>query len=132
MKLFDRQEWISNIQADVLAGAVVALALIPEAIAFSIQIIFPYAIALSMVGLLESFLTANVVDELTDTSSNKNQEAFGQGLANVVTGFFGGMAGCAMIGQSVINVQSGGRTRLSTLSAGVLLPSHRRFGGCGS
>jgi SulP family sulfate permease len=87
----------------------------------TLQIIFPYAIALSMVGLLESFLTANVVDELTDTSSNKNHEATGQGIGNIITGFFGGMAGCAMIGQSVINIKSGGRTRLSTLSAGILL-----------
>ncbi|WP_319421405.1 SulP family inorganic anion transporter [Pleurocapsa sp. FMAR1] len=87
----------------------------------TLQIIFPYAVAISLVGLLESFLTANVVDDLTDTSSNKNKEAFGQGIANFVSGFFGGMAGCAMIGQSVINIKSGGRTRLSTLSAGVFL-----------
>ncbi len=87
----------------------------------TLKIIFPYALALSMVGLVESFLTANVVDELTDTSSDKNREAQGQGIANIITGFFGGMAGCAMIGQSVINVKSGGRTRFSTLSAGVLL-----------
>ncbi|MGK7938031.1 MAG: SulP family inorganic anion transporter [Xenococcaceae cyanobacterium] len=87
----------------------------------TLEIIFPYAIALSIVGLLESFLTANVVDELTDTASNKNKEAKGQGIANFITGFFGGMAGCAMIGQSVINIKSGGRTRLSTFSAGVLL-----------
>lgn len=87
----------------------------------TLQIIFPYAIAISMVGLLESFLTANVVDDLTDTPSNKNKEAVGQGLANIVSGFFGGMAGCAMIGQSVINIKSGGRTRLSTLCAGIFL-----------
>ena len=87
----------------------------------TLEIIFPYAMTMSLVGLLESFLTANVIDELTDTSSNKNKEAKGQGIANIVTGFFGGMAGCAMIGQSVINVQSGGRNRLSTFSAGVLL-----------
>ncbi len=87
----------------------------------TLQIIFPYAVAISLVGLLESFLTANVVDDLTDTSSNKNKEAFGQGIANFVSGLFGGMAGCAMIGQSVINIKSGGRTRLSTLSAGVFL-----------
>ena len=87
----------------------------------TLEIIFPYAIALSVVGLIESFLTANVIDELTDTSSNKDQEAQGQGIANIVTGFFGGMAGCAMIGQSVINVKSGGRTRLSTLSSGIFL-----------
>jgi SulP family sulfate permease len=87
----------------------------------TLQIIFPYAITLSIVGLLESLLTASLVDELTDTPSDKNREARGQGIANIVTGFFGGMAGCAMIGQSVINVKSGGRTRLSTLCAGVLL-----------
>jgi SulP family sulfate permease len=73
------------------------------------------------VGLLESFLTANVIDDMTDTPSDKNQEALGQGIANIATGFLGGMAGCAMIGQSVINIRSGGRTRLSTLSAGVFL-----------
>jgi SulP family sulfate permease len=87
----------------------------------TLQIILPYAFALSFVGLLESFLTASVIDDLTDSSSNKNQEAMGQGIANIVAGFFGGMAGCAMIGQSVINIRSGGRTRLSSLSAGVFL-----------
>lgn len=87
----------------------------------TLQIILPYSLTLALVGLLASFLTAALVDELTDTPSNKNQEAKGQGLANVVTAFFGGMAGCGMIGQSVINVQSGGRTRLSTLAAGVFL-----------
>ena len=87
----------------------------------TLQIIFPYAIAISLVGLLESFLTANVVDDLTDTPSNKNKEAYAQGIANFISGLFGGMAGCAMIGQSVINIKSGGRTRLSTLSAGVFL-----------
>lgn len=87
----------------------------------TLQITFPYAITLAIVGLLESLLTASLLDELTDTPSNKNQEAKGQGIANIVTGFFGGMAGCAMIGQSVINIQSGGRQRLSTLASGVLL-----------
>ncbi|XQY92603.1 SulP family inorganic anion transporter [Metabacillus sp. HB246100] len=87
----------------------------------TLQIIFPYSIALAMVGLLESLLTAQIVDDMTDTESNKNQEAKGQGIANIVAGFFGGMAGCAMIGQSVINVKSGGRGRLSTLVAGVFL-----------
>lgn len=87
----------------------------------TIEIILPYALALSLVGLLESFLTANVIDDLTDTPSDKNREAVGQGIANMVAGCFGGMAGCAMIGQSVINIRSGGRTRLSTLSAGVFL-----------
>ena len=87
----------------------------------TLNIILPYAFALSFVGLLDSFLTANVVDDLTDTSSNKNQEAIGQGVGNIIAGFIGGMAGCGMIGQSVINVRSGGRTRLSSLTAGVFL-----------
>ena len=87
----------------------------------TLQIIFPYSLTMAIVGLLASFLTAALVDDLTDTPSDKNQEAKGQGIANIVTAFFGGMAGCGMIGQSVINVQSGGRGRLSTLSAGVFL-----------
>ncbi|MFC2949762.1 SulP family inorganic anion transporter [Virgibacillus sediminis] len=87
----------------------------------TLMIIFPYSLSLAIVGLLESLLTANIVDDMTDTESNKNQESRGQGIANVVTGFFGGMAGCAMIGQSVINVKSGGNGRLSTLVAGVFL-----------
>ncbi|WP_077624905.1 SulP family inorganic anion transporter [Sediminibacillus massiliensis] len=87
----------------------------------TLMIIFPYSLALAVVGLLESLLTAQIVDDMTDTESNKNKEAKGQGIANIVAGFFGGMAGCAMIGQSVINVKSGGRGRLSTLTAGVFL-----------
>jgi SulP family sulfate permease len=87
----------------------------------TLQIIVPYALTLATVGLLESLLTASLLDELTDTPSSKNQEAKGQGIANIVTGFFGGMAGCAMIGQSIINIQSGGRKRLSTLASGVFL-----------
>lgn len=87
----------------------------------TLMIILPYSISLAVVGLAESLMTASIVDELTDTESNKNQECGGQGVANIVTGFFGGMAGCAMIGQSVINVQSGARTRLSTLWSGVFL-----------
>jgi SulP family sulfate permease len=87
----------------------------------TLQIIVPVALTLAIVGLLESLLTAALVDELTDTPSDKNQEAKGQGIANIITGFFGGMAGCAMIGQSVINIQSGGRKRLSTLASGVFL-----------
>jgi SulP family sulfate permease len=87
----------------------------------TLQIIFPTALTLAIVGLLESLLTASLLDELTDTPSDKNQEAKGQGIANIITGFFGGMAGCAMIGQSVINIQSGGRGRLSTFVAGVFL-----------
>ncbi|WP_018924987.1 SulP family inorganic anion transporter [Salsuginibacillus kocurii] len=87
----------------------------------TLQIIFPYALALAVVGLLESLLTASIVDDMTDSDSNKNKESRGQGYANVTTGFFGGMAGCAMIGQSVINVKSGAAGRLSSLVAGVFL-----------
>ncbi|MBI1299260.1 STAS domain-containing protein [bacterium] len=87
----------------------------------TLMIIFPYSATLAVVGLLESLMTAVIVDDLTDTPSAKNQECTGQGIANIVAGFFGGMAGCAMIGQSVINVQSGGRGRLSTLFAGSFL-----------
>ncbi|OXR50079.1 sodium-independent anion transporter [Pusillimonas sp. T2] len=87
----------------------------------TLQIIFPYAATLAVVGLLESMMTASIVDELTDTPSNKNRECTGQGLANIASGLMGGMAGCAMIGQSVINVKSGGRGRLSAFVAGVVL-----------
>jgi SulP family sulfate permease len=87
----------------------------------TLKIIFPYAVTLMVVGLLESLMTATIVDDLTDTKSDKNRECVGQGVANIATGFIGGMAGCAMIGQSVINVKSGGRGRLSTLVAGVVL-----------
>jgi SulP family sulfate permease len=87
----------------------------------TLMIVLPYSAAVAAVGLLESLMTATIVDDLTDTSSNKNQECIGQGIANTATGFIGGMAGCAMIGQSMINVKSGGRGRLSTFSAGVIL-----------
>jgi sulfate permease, SulP family len=87
----------------------------------TLSIIFPYSAALAAVGLLESFMTATIIDDLTDTDSDKNREAKGQGIANIASGCMGGMAGCAMIGQSVINIKSGGRGRLSTLVAGVLL-----------
>ncbi len=87
----------------------------------TLQIIFPYSAALAVVGLLESLMTATILDDMTDTSSDKNRECKGQGIANIASGLLGGMAGCAMIGQSVINVKSGGRTRLSTLAAGVVL-----------
>ena len=87
----------------------------------TLLIILPYSLTLAAVGLLESLMTATIVDELTDTSSNKNRECAGQGIANIIAGFLGGMAGCGMIGQSVINIKSGGRGRLSTLSAGVFL-----------
>ncbi|PGS49379.1 SulP family inorganic anion transporter [Bacillus sp. AFS041924] len=87
----------------------------------TLQIIFPYAVSLALVGLIESLLTAQLLDDLTDTTSNKNKESKGQGIANIVNGLFGGMAGCAMIGQSVINVKSGGRSRLSTFVAGSFL-----------
>lgn len=87
----------------------------------TLLIILPYSLSLAIVGLLESLLTSQIVDDMTGTESNKNRESRGQGVANVVSGFFGGMAGCAMIGQSVINVKSGGRGRLSALVAGVFL-----------
>lgn len=97
--------------------------LIPN-VPFSLEtllIILPYSLTLMVVGLLESLMTAAIVDDLTDTKSDKSRECVGQGVANIATGFIGGMAGCAMIGQSVINVKSGGRGRLSTLASGVVL-----------
>ncbi len=87
----------------------------------TLLIVLPYSAALAVVGLLESMMTATIVDDLTDTPSDKSRECKGQGIANIACGLIGGMAGCAMIGQSMINVKSGGRTRLSTLSAGVSL-----------
>ncbi|MHB1116777.1 SulP family inorganic anion transporter [Sideroxydans sp.] len=87
----------------------------------TLAIIFPYSAALAVVGLLESMMTATIVDDLTDTSSDKNRECKGQGVANIASGLIGGMAGCAMIGQSIINVKSGGGSRLSSLAAGVFL-----------
>lgn len=87
----------------------------------TLSIILPYSLALAVVGLLESLMTATIVDDLTDTNSDKNRECKGQGIANIGAGLLGGMAGCAMIGQSVINVKSGGRGRLSTLVAGSVL-----------
>jgi len=87
----------------------------------TLQIILPVSTTLAVVGLLESLMTASLIDDLTDTGSNKNRECVGQGIANIGAGFLGGMAGCAMIGQSVINIKSGGRGRLSTLAAGVFL-----------
>ena len=87
----------------------------------TLWIILPYALAIAVVGLLESLMTQNLVDDLTDTKSDRNQECIGQGIANTATGFIGGMAGCAMIGQSMINVKSGGRGRLSAFTAGTVL-----------
>ena len=87
----------------------------------TLMIILPYSLPLAVVGLLESMMTATIVDDLTDTESDRNRECKGQGIANIGSGLIGGMAGCAMIGQSIINVKSGGRTRLSTLTAGVFL-----------
>ena len=87
----------------------------------TLSIVFPYAAGLAVVGLLESMMTATIVDDLTDTSSNRNKECKGQGIANIGAGLFGGMAGCAMIGQSIINVKSGGRGRLSSFVAGSFL-----------
>jgi SulP family sulfate permease len=87
----------------------------------TLAIILPYSLPLAVVGLLESLMTATIVDDYTDTASDKNRECAGQGLANIASGLFGGMAGCAMIGQTVINVKSGGRGRLSTFWAGAFL-----------
>lgn len=87
----------------------------------TLMIILPYSVSMAVVGLIESLLTARIVDNATDTYSSKNRESRGQGIANFVTGFFGGMGGCAMIGQSVINVRSGATTRLSTFVAGAFL-----------
>ena len=87
----------------------------------TLMIVLPYAVSLAVVGLLESMMTATIVDDLTDTPSDKNRECKGQGIANIGAGLMGGMAGCAMIGQSVINIKSGGRGRLSTLTAGAFL-----------
>ncbi|MGN7509770.1 SulP family inorganic anion transporter [Aeromonas salmonicida] len=87
----------------------------------TLAIIFPYSAGLAVVGLLESMMTAAIVDDLTDTQSDRNRECKGQGIANIGAGLMGGMAGCAMIGQSIINIKSGGRGRLSTFVAGTLL-----------
>ncbi|CAN7665600.1 SulP family inorganic anion transporter [Bosea sp. LjRoot9] len=87
----------------------------------TLKIIFPYSVALAAVGLLESLLTAQIVDDMTETGSNKSQECYGQGASNIASALIGGMGGCAMIGQSVINVTSGGRGRLSTFVAGAFL-----------
>ena len=87
----------------------------------TLKIIFPYSVALAAVGLLESLLTAQIVDDMTETTSDKRQECVGQGASNIVSALIGGMGGCAMIGQSVINVTSGGRGRLSTFVAGAFL-----------
>ena len=88
----------------------------------TLQIIGPFAVGMALVGLMESLMTAKLVDDITDTPSDKVRESWGQGVANIITGFFGGMGGCAMIGQTMINVKvSRARTRISTFLAGVLL-----------
>ncbi|PKQ27224.1 MAG: sodium-independent anion transporter [Actinobacteria bacterium HGW-Actinobacteria-4] len=88
----------------------------------TLQLVFPFALGIAMVGLLESLMTAKLVDDITDTHSDKTREAWGQGASNIIVGFFGGMGGCAMIGQTMINVKAGrARTRLSTFMAGVFL-----------
>jgi SulP family sulfate permease len=87
----------------------------------TLSLVFPYAISVALVGIVESLLTSQLLDELTDTHSNKNRECVGQGLGNVVTGLFGGIAGCGMIGQTIINYTYGGRGRLSTLTAGTAM-----------
>ncbi len=87
----------------------------------TLGIVLPTAFAISLVGLMETFLTQNILDEITDSNSNKDQEARGQGIANIVSSLFGGMAGCALVGQSVMNAENGGRTRLSTFFSGISL-----------
>ena len=87
----------------------------------TLQIVFPYALTMALVGLIESLLTLNLVDDLTETTGQPNRESIGQGVANTVTGFFGGMGGCAMVGQSIINIKSGGRSRLSGIVAALAL-----------
>ncbi|MEU6852912.1 SulP family inorganic anion transporter [Actinacidiphila alni] len=87
----------------------------------TLTVVAPYAVAMALVGLMESLMTAKLVDDITDTHSDKTRESIGQGIANIVTGFFGGMGGCAMIGQTMINVKNGARTRLSTFLAGFFL-----------
>lgn len=87
----------------------------------TIKFIFPYALILAAIGLIESLMTLNLIDELTDTRGNGNRECLAQGGANIITGFFGGMGGCAMIGQSIINIKSGGRGRLSGIVAAIML-----------
>jgi sulfate permease, SulP family len=87
----------------------------------TLSVIAPFALAMALVGIMESMMTAKLVDELTDTRSDKTRETIGQGIANIVTGFFGGMGGCGMIGQTMINVKNGARTRLSTFLAGFFL-----------
>lgn len=89
--------------------------------AHTLTVIAPYALAMALVGLMETLMTAKLVDDITDTPSNKTRESIGQGVANIVTGLFGGMGGCAMIGQTMINVKNGARTRLSTFLAGFFL-----------
>ena len=95
-----------------------------QRVPFNLQtfgIVLPTALSISLVGLMETFLTQDILDERTDSNSNKNTEAKGQGIANIVSSLFGGMAGCALVGQSVMNIDNGGRTRLSTLSSGISL-----------
>src|SRR5699024_3711535 len=88
----------------------------------TLSIIAPYALAMALVGLMESLMTAKLVDEVTDTHSNKTRESWGQGIANIASGLFGGMGGCATIGQTMMNVKvSGARTRISTFLAGTFL-----------
>jgi len=84
-------------------------------------IVLPTALAISLVGLMETFLTQDILDDITDTNSNKNKEARGQGIANIISSLFGGMAGCALVGQSVMNTENGGRKRLSTFASGISL-----------
>ena len=87
----------------------------------TLRFIFPYALILASIGLIESLMTLNLIDDLTETRGNSNKECIAQGSANIITGLFGGMGGCAMIGQSIINIKGGGRGRLSGIVAALML-----------
>lgn len=106
LKKRKRLGWTVSASNTLIGIILLPVFLIPD-IPFNfetLQIIFPYSLSIAAVGLVETFLTASIVDDMTDTDSDKNKEARGQGIANIVSGLFGGMAGCAMIGQTVINV----------------------------
>lgn len=116
------KDFIINMGGDGFAGSlpVFNIPMVPFSLE-TLQIILPYALILAAIGLIESLMTLTLIDELTESHGNSNRECFGQGIANVVTGFFGGMGGCAMIGQSMININSGGRGRLSGIAGALFL-----------
>jgi len=116
------KDFIVSMGGDGFAGTLPSFHIPLVPLSFEmLQIILPYSLILAAIGLIESLMTLTLIDELTETHGNTNRECFGQGIANVVTGFFGGMGGCAMIGQSMININSGGRGRLSGIAAALFL-----------